>query len=222
MFIPDPIFFHPGSELFPSRIRIKEIIFNPKNGFSALGNMIRVVHPGSGSWLFTHLWSGSATLFMLLDVGRIRTQKLTDPPDPITALCGSTVSVPLAYRSSVPVVTVQIRYRYYLAYGNFLGISLFYSVLVFPGLASCYRTGIQIFPNYRIPSIQPCPFKVLFVLHWATGRPPWFLRLVSISGTILCFFPLSWVEREETFCSSNNFDSQSDTGTFTCLSFLLL
>jgi hypothetical protein len=24
MFIPDPTFFHPGSELFPSRIRIKE------------------------------------------------------------------------------------------------------------------------------------------------------------------------------------------------------
>ncbi len=51
--IPDPKseFFHPGF-----RIRIKE--FNPKtqtrkNGFLALGNMIRVVHPGSGSWLFT-------------------------------------------------------------------------------------------------------------------------------------------------------------------------
>jgi hypothetical protein len=42
MFIPDPIFFHPGS-----RIRIKEFkYFNPKNGFQALGNMIRVVHPG--------------------------------------------------------------------------------------------------------------------------------------------------------------------------------
>jgi hypothetical protein len=32
MFIPDPTFFHPGSELFPSRIRIKELspYFNPK------------------------------------------------------------------------------------------------------------------------------------------------------------------------------------------------
>jgi hypothetical protein len=45
--IPDPTFFHPGS-----RIRRKEFkYFNPKNGFQALalGNMIRVVHPGSGS-----------------------------------------------------------------------------------------------------------------------------------------------------------------------------
>ncbi len=45
--IPDPNCFHPVS-----RIRTKE--FNPKNGFYALGNMIRVVHPGSGSWLFTY------------------------------------------------------------------------------------------------------------------------------------------------------------------------
>jgi len=33
--IPDPNFFHPGST-------------------SALGNLIRVVHPGSESWFFTH------------------------------------------------------------------------------------------------------------------------------------------------------------------------
>jgi hypothetical protein len=40
---------------FPSRIRIKEFkYFNPKNCFSALGNMIRIVHSGSGSWIFTH------------------------------------------------------------------------------------------------------------------------------------------------------------------------
>jgi len=26
--------------------------FNPKNCFKALGNMIRDVHPGSGSWIF--------------------------------------------------------------------------------------------------------------------------------------------------------------------------
>ncbi len=32
--IQDPIFFHPGSDSFPSRIRIKEFkFFNPKNGF---------------------------------------------------------------------------------------------------------------------------------------------------------------------------------------------
>jgi hypothetical protein len=50
MFIPDPTFFHPGS-----RIRIFSIpdpgsapknlsILKPKNGYQALGNMIRVVH----------------------------------------------------------------------------------------------------------------------------------------------------------------------------------
>jgi hypothetical protein len=34
MFIPDPIFFHPGSELSLSRIRIKEFkYFNPKKWF---------------------------------------------------------------------------------------------------------------------------------------------------------------------------------------------
>jgi hypothetical protein len=51
-FHPVSEFFHPGSEFFHpgSWIRIKEIkYFNPKNGFYALGNMIRVVHPGSGS-----------------------------------------------------------------------------------------------------------------------------------------------------------------------------
>jgi hypothetical protein len=32
--IPDPTFFHPGSEFFPSRIRIKEFkYFNPKKWF---------------------------------------------------------------------------------------------------------------------------------------------------------------------------------------------
>jgi hypothetical protein len=55
MFIPDPGFFHNGS-----RIRIFSIpdpgsasknlsILTPKNCFYALGNMIRVVDPGSGS-----------------------------------------------------------------------------------------------------------------------------------------------------------------------------
>jgi hypothetical protein len=38
---------YPGSEFFPSRFRIKEFkYFEPKK---VLGNMIRVVHPGSGS-----------------------------------------------------------------------------------------------------------------------------------------------------------------------------
>jgi hypothetical protein len=53
MFILDPSFFHPGSKFCPSRIRIKELkYFNPKNFFQAPGNMIRVVHPRSGSWFF--------------------------------------------------------------------------------------------------------------------------------------------------------------------------
>ncbi len=55
--IPDPNFFHPGSQ-----VRIKEFrYFNPKNSFlSYLGNMIRVVHPGSGYRIltFTHPGSG--------------------------------------------------------------------------------------------------------------------------------------------------------------------
>ena len=43
--IPDPNFSHPGS-----RIHNKEFkYFNPKKCFKALGIMIRVVHPGSGS-----------------------------------------------------------------------------------------------------------------------------------------------------------------------------
>jgi hypothetical protein len=55
-FYPESEFFHPGS-------RVKEIpdphqrilsIFNPKNCFQALGNMLRDVHPGSGSGFFTH------------------------------------------------------------------------------------------------------------------------------------------------------------------------
>ncbi len=38
-----------------SRIRIKEFkYFNPKNCFKASENMIWDVHPGSGSWFFTH------------------------------------------------------------------------------------------------------------------------------------------------------------------------
>ena len=48
MLIPDPTFFHPGSELSPSQIRIKEFnCFNPKKWFLSSENMIRVVHPRS-------------------------------------------------------------------------------------------------------------------------------------------------------------------------------
>ncbi len=85
--IPDPMFFHPGSrvpvffhprsriQIFfhpGSRIRIKKFqYFNPEKWFlSSLRNMIRAVHPGSGSWFFAHpgsrgqkgTGSGSATL----------------------------------------------------------------------------------------------------------------------------------------------------------------
>ncbi len=51
--IPDPNFFHPGSES-------KNLsILTPKNCFQAFGNLIWVVHPGSGSWPFTHTGSRS-------------------------------------------------------------------------------------------------------------------------------------------------------------------
>ncbi len=59
MSIPDPNFF-------PSRIRIKEFkFFSPKNSFYALGNMIRVVHPGSQIRILIFLPPGSATLCFL-------------------------------------------------------------------------------------------------------------------------------------------------------------
>ncbi len=60
----DPHFFHSGSEFFLSRIRIKEFwYFSPKKFLYALGNMIRVVHPGSGSCFNpSHPGSGSASL----------------------------------------------------------------------------------------------------------------------------------------------------------------
>jgi hypothetical protein len=66
MFIPDPNFFHPT-------IRIKEFTYlNPKNSFSALGNMIQVVHPDQDpDFLPTpDPGSGSATLVccQLVDV----------------------------------------------------------------------------------------------------------------------------------------------------------
>ena len=66
MFIPNPIFFHP------SLIRASKNfwILTPKNALKALGNKIRVVHPGSGSRLFTHPGS------LILDP---RVKKATDP-----------------------------------------------------------------------------------------------------------------------------------------------
>jgi hypothetical protein len=71
MFIPDPNCLHPGS-----RIRIKEFkYFNPKkpkNGFLALENMIRVVHPGSRIRMMTSTHPGS----------RIQGSKRHRIPDP--------------------------------------------------------------------------------------------------------------------------------------------
>ncbi len=81
MFIPDPNNFHPGSRVtnIPGawiRIRIKELkYFNPKICFNALGNMIRDVHPGFGSWYLTH--SGS----------RIQGSKRHWIPDPDSKHC---------------------------------------------------------------------------------------------------------------------------------------
>ncbi len=48
--IPDPNFFHPGSEFFPSQ----NLSILTQKTVSKDICMIRVVHPGSGSWFFTH------------------------------------------------------------------------------------------------------------------------------------------------------------------------
>jgi hypothetical protein len=71
MFIPDAgsDFFHPESRIrffsIPDPgLRIKEFKYLTQNiVFKALGNMIRVVHSGSGSWFFTKD-PRSATLFI--------------------------------------------------------------------------------------------------------------------------------------------------------------
>ncbi len=68
-FIPDPNFFHPGSASKNSSI------LTQRYGFYALGNIIRVVHPGSRSWLFIHPGSRGQKS----TGSRIRN---TDPPDP--------------------------------------------------------------------------------------------------------------------------------------------
>ncbi len=81
--IPDLTFFHPGSDFFPCRMRFffhlgsasKNLsILTQKNGFKALGNMIRVVHPSSRFRILTFFYpsriqgsngtgSGSSTLY---------------------------------------------------------------------------------------------------------------------------------------------------------------
>jgi hypothetical protein len=60
--IPDPTFFHPGSQIQIFSIpdpdtgfRSKNLsILTLKNDFQALGNMVVHSVTGSGSWLFTH------------------------------------------------------------------------------------------------------------------------------------------------------------------------
>ncbi len=81
---------YPGSKFFPSRIRIKELkYFNPKNCFQALGNMIRVVHFGSGFWFLPipdpgvkkapDHGTGSATRNISLGASLLSWQDLPDP-----------------------------------------------------------------------------------------------------------------------------------------------
>ncbi len=77
--IPDP-----GSEFFPSRILDPECalknssILPKKNGFSALRNMIQVLHPGYGSWI----WILTFYLSPILDPrSRIQGSKRHQIPD---------------------------------------------------------------------------------------------------------------------------------------------
>ncbi len=105
-FLPDPNFSitDPGSASTNLRI------LTSKPWFYVLGNMIWVVHPGSGSWLFSHPWfrgqkgtgsrirntaesnfhSNTGILYLLERSPRqwsypllyMEAQKHTDPPDP--------------------------------------------------------------------------------------------------------------------------------------------
>ncbi len=80
--IPDP-----GSEFFPSRIldpgsALKNLsILTEKNGFSALRKMIRVFHPGSGSWSRILTFYPSRIL-ILYPRSRIQGSKRHRSPDP--------------------------------------------------------------------------------------------------------------------------------------------
>jgi hypothetical protein len=86
--IPDPNFFHQGSP-----IRIKEFkYFNPKIGFQALGNMILVVHSGSGSRIRVLTFYPS----------RIQDPRVKKAPDPGS---GSATLVQTNHSCNVYVVT---------------------------------------------------------------------------------------------------------------------
>ena len=94
--IPDPgywiqIFFilDPWSQIWifsirgpGSRMHIKELkYFNQKNGFSALRNMIRVFHPGSGSRILILTFYPSQIL-ILYPRSRLQGSKRHRSPDP--------------------------------------------------------------------------------------------------------------------------------------------
>ncbi len=78
--IPDPIFFHPGSWILDPHQRNFSIL-TKKNDFSALRNMIRVFHPGSGSWIGILTFYPSRIL-ILYPRSRIQGSKRPLSPDP--------------------------------------------------------------------------------------------------------------------------------------------
>jgi hypothetical protein len=89
MFTPDPTFFHPGSELSPSRIRIKEFkLFNPKKWL--LGS--RKYYPGCSSGIPDP--DADFYLFQIPDPG---VKKAPDPrsriPDPDPQHCAPVLFV---------------------------------------------------------------------------------------------------------------------------------
>jgi hypothetical protein len=83
-FYPESDFFHPGSKFFQIKEnKIKELkYFNPKNCFLSSRNMIRVVHPRSGSRI----------LILIFYSSRIQGSKKA--PDPGSATLKDAMSWP--------------------------------------------------------------------------------------------------------------------------------
>ncbi len=120
MFILDPNFFssripNPGSKR--SRIQGQKdpgsgsesknlSIFNPNNFFWALGNMIRDVHPGSGSWFFTHpvsrIWNTAVQYWCCLPI-----LARQDPPAPGQAMREARHHVLVLYSTDWRTVLVR-------------------------------------------------------------------------------------------------------------------
>jgi hypothetical protein len=92
MFIPDPNFFHSGSRILdpnffhPGCASKNLSILTQKNDFTALRNMIRVFHPGSGSriWILTFYLS---QILILDPRSRIQGSKRHRIPDPDSQHC---------------------------------------------------------------------------------------------------------------------------------------